>query len=425
MAPAQWCRFVGVAAMLAAGCRESAVVTVVADDAATLVPGDAAEAAVTPTDAASSDATAIDAFLPLDAPFASDRVVPVDARGVDAGRDAARRDAPPACVCPPLPVTCTPPRVDAPSFSPERDLLTQVLAFVSCANRTLDIALYETEWSCLPEAIRTRLDAAPELNVRIVVDDEDCPPGMLDGGLACPIRTLAGHPRVSIVSDERSALMHHKFMVADGAQLWVGSANSSQQSYCVDANDALVIAEPAIVDAYEAEFLRMFRDRAFGPLPAMEPVTAGIYTAYFSPRSPTTGPSRWFSEMLTAINNARVSVDFVISAWTRPELSDAMLAARRRGVRVRGIVAPNYLNDLPAMTLRAAGVTVRVGDVHSKLLLVDDQLVVTGSANWSASAWANNENSLWVRDANVALDYTAFFTRAWEAASVPVADRDR
>jgi phosphatidylserine/phosphatidylglycerophosphate/cardiolipin synthase-like enzyme len=421
MLPRSYAR-VAALALAALGCRASSTPIYNVDDVATLQPGDTP---VVDLPAVPDTPAAMDAGVAtMDAPEPTDTAPPTDRGRTDTGvRADVRRDAGPTCVCPTLPSTCAPVTPDTPAFSPERALLDQLLGVIACADTSLHIALYETLWDCLPNAIRARLDAAPGLTVQIVVDDVDCPAG--DGGSACPIRALEGHPRVTLVPDERSALMHHKFVVADNSRVWVGSANSSQQSYCVDANDAIVVSEPAIVTAFEGEFQRMFRDRSFGPLPAMDPVRAGIYTAYFSPRSPTTTAARWFTDMIAAVTNARTSVDFIISAWTRTELSDAMLAARARGARVRGVVAPEYANDPPAVALRAAGVPVRVGDVHSKLILVDDEVVITGSANWSAAAWSNNENSLWIRDANVGSTYAAFFTRAYDAATVPLADRDR
>ena len=222
---------------------------------------------------------------------------------------------------------------------------------------------------------------------------------------------------MSLLPDGRAALMHHKYFVVDGARVWVGSANSSETSYCRDANDAVIIAEPAVVAAFEAEFQRMFRDHAFGPAAAMAPVMGGRYAAYFSPRSPATSPARWFTDMVAAVNASTTSVEFMISAWTRIELSDAMIAARARGVSVRGVVGREYLNDAPAVALLAAGVPVRSGDVHSKLLLIDGQRVITGSANWSAAAWANNENSLWITDPTAAAAYAEYFAQQYAAAA--------
>jgi phosphatidylserine/phosphatidylglycerophosphate/cardiolipin synthase-like enzyme len=414
-------------ALAALSCRSTAAINTVDLDAAALTPGDLGVSADAP--AVMDRATPAADAAPLDAPDLDDATLP-DAPRADVNdvtdarmRTDVPRDAAPRCVCPALPTSCPSIPSDSPTFSPEPALLEQVVGLVACADQSLHIALYETLWDCVPNAIRARLDADPDLTVSIVVDNEDCPVG--DGGSLCPIRALEGHPRVTLISDNRAALMHHKFMVVDGTRVWVGSANSSQQSYCTDSNDAVVISEPAVVAAFESEFQRMFRDRAFGPIAPTAPTTGGAYTVHFSPRTPSTTAAPWFTDMIAAVTNARTSVEFIISAWTRAELSDAMLAARARGVTVRGIVAPNYLNDAPAVALRNAGVEVRVGDVHSKLLLVDGDVVITGSANWSASAWSNNENSLWIRDANAASTYASFFNREFLRATVPVMDRDR
>jgi hypothetical protein len=95
----------------------------------------------------------------------------------------------------------------------------------------------------------------------------------------------------------------------------------------------------------------------------------------------------------------------------------AMLAARARGVAIRALVPRAYADAAPAQRLIDAGVPVRVENVHSKWLVVDGRRVVTGSANWSQNAWANNENSLWVDSATVAAAYVARFEQVWAGAS--------
>jgi phosphatidylserine/phosphatidylglycerophosphate/cardiolipin synthase-like enzyme len=83
-----------------------------------------------------------------------------------------------------------------------------------------------------------------------------------------------------------------------------------------------------------------------------------------------------------------------VSAFTRQDIADALSAAHRRGVRVRGIVDTSYAMNPAVLSLRSAGVEVRTASMHSKVLIVDSALVTTGSANWSSNAWTNNENSL-------------------------------
>lgn len=408
-------RFVSASVIALLGaCRADGPVGVVPQD--TDVP-----AVDTGVDAGPVD-TGVD-VAPMDAGMdvAADDVAADVARdaGADARTDVAAdrpRDAGRVCVCPPLPMMCTPPRLDTPSFTPDGALLTELMGLVSCATTSLHVAMYQTLWNCLPQAILARLDAAPQLNVQIVYDDESCP--LVGGHLSCPLSVFEGNARVTLVSDARTTLMHDKFIVADGTRVWVGSANSSEESYCQLVNDAIVTEEAPIVAAYEREFQRMFRDRMFGPMPVDMPTTSGRYTVYFSPRTPVTTAARTFSDMVAAIGSATTSVDFVIASWTRTEVSDALIAARARGVTVRGVVAPTYIRDVPATALRMAGVALRVGNVHSKLMVIDGQTVVTGSANWSAASWANNENSLWIRDMTLGAAYTAWFERVHTAATL-------
>ncbi|MBF51443.1 MAG: hypothetical protein CL813_00585, partial [Confluentimicrobium sp.] len=132
----------------------------------------------------------------------------------------------------------------------------------------------------------------PDLTVRVVVDDDNCGPG------SCVIDEITPADRVTVVRDDRSGLMHHKWVIADGARLWVGSANWTERSFCVDHNDALVIEQPEIVARYREIFERMATEGTFGPVAPEEPTTAGAYTVYFSPESPTTMAPAWLTAMV-------------------------------------------------------------------------------------------------------------------------------
>ena len=146
------------------------------------------------------------------------------------------------------------------------------------------------------------------------------------------------------------------------------------------------------------------------------PVSRTPYTVYFGPESPLDTPSTWFNDLVTAIDTASVSVDFLTFAWTRTEVSDAMLRAARRGIPVRGVVPALYKGEAPTQALLAAQLPVRVGEVHDKLLIVDGKTVLTGSANWSENSWANDENVLRIEDRGIAAQYTAGFLRAYGRA---------
>jgi len=325
--------------------------------------------------------------------------------------DAGSPDAgPPPCACPVMPTTCVAPAADTPTFTPGGGMLEQLFDVIACADTTLEIAIYEAEWTCLSSAIEAQLARDPDLTVRVVVDDDHCPPG------DCIMDGITPSDRVTVVRDDRSSLMHHKWVIADGARLWVGSANWSERSFCVDHNDALVVEQPEIVARYREIFERMATDGTFGPVAPEPPTTAGAYTVYFSPESPTTMPAAWLTAMVAAIDASTTSVDVLTNAWTRTEISDALIRAHMRGVAVRAVVSHLYADDPPAQALLAAGIDVRRDNVHDKAMVIDAATVVTGSANWSQNAWSNNENSLWIADPAVAATFTTEIDRVFAEA---------
>jgi len=339
----------------------------------------------------------------------------VDAGGRDAGGpaiDAGTDAAVPGCSCPTLPTTCSPPTPGVAAFTPDAtDVATQLFDVIACADSTLQIAIYEAEWECIQNALQAALDADPDLLLEVVVDDRQCAPG------TCFVDELEPASRVTIVRDARGGLMHHKWVIADGERLWVGSGNFTIRSYCSDLNNSIVIEEPAIVGRYGEVFERMFELGDFSPVAAEGGATGGPYTVYFSPESPSARAPLWFNEMLRVITEATTSVEVMIFAWTRTEISDALVAAAASGVTVRGLVAGSYADDAPAQALLAAGIDIRVASVHSKIMIVDGATVITGSANWSENAWSNNENSLWIADPGVATAYLSNFEAVYAGAS--------
>lgn len=339
-----------------------------------------------------------DGGAPPDAGSPFDAGRPPDA-GVDAGFEL--------CACPTLPETCTPPLAGRPTFTPPGAALEQLVDVIACAESTLRIAIYDIEWDCISGVLQTALDTHPDLTLEVVVDDRECLVA------TCIIDSLTPDARVTVVRDTRSALMHHKWVIADDTRLWVTSANFTRRSFCSDLNNAIVVENPDIIVRYDQIFDRMFTAGEFGPVAPEGGTSGGPYTVYFSPESATTDPPDWLNAMIAAIDAATTSVELMVFAWTRTEISQALVAAAERGVIVRGLVSGAYADDAPAQALLAAGIGIRVARVHSKVMVIDRATVVTGSANWSANAWSNNENSLWIDDPTIAAAYVSEFERVY------------
>ncbi len=95
--------------------------------------------------------------------------------------------------------------------------------------------------------------------------------------------------------------------------------------------------------------------------------------------------------------------------FTEPQIAQALLDAYERGVKVRLVTdktAPKERGG-KAEILALAGIPVWVDYVpriaHNKVMVIDSEVTLTGSLNWTVSADRHNaENLLVVRDPELA-----------------------
>jgi phosphatidylserine/phosphatidylglycerophosphate/cardiolipin synthase-like enzyme len=119
--------------------------------------------------------------------------------------------------------------------------------------------------------------------------------------------------------------------------------------------------------------------------------------------------------------SARRTVDVCVFTITDDRISDAILAAHQRGVRVRIVTDNDKAWDAGSdiQRLSAAGVSVRIDvsefHMHHKFALFDGDLLVTGSYNWTRSAAdSNEENFVVLEHAGVVRQFQAVFDALWE-----------
>lgn len=135
--------------------------------------------------------------------------------------------------------------------------------------------------------------------------------------------------------------------------------------------------------------------------------------------------------VVAAIDAARLSLCVQAYEFSSKPICDAVLRAKSRGVMVKVLLdKANRYNPLSKWfntvgrnslypALKAAGVSVLFDTsptiAHSKVVVVDATVVVTGSFNFSAAAQKTNaENLLVITDASVAKLYLQNF--AWRAS---------
>lgn len=124
-------------------------------------------------------------------------------------------------------------------------------------------------------------------------------------------------------------------------------------------------------------------------------------------------------KVIPFIDSAKNSIDIVVFDWrwypsdpgaTCQLFNHAIVKAARRGVKVRAIVN----NDDIGKALGRNGVEVKrlktARLVHCKLMIIDDKIAITGSHNYTQSAFQMNlELSVIITEDNFEPAFTEFY----------------
>ena len=93
--------------------------------------------------------------------------------------------------------------------------------------------------------------------MRLVTDDEQADEAVVQS------LVRAG---LAVKDDARPTLMHHKFIVIDGSEVWTGSMNLTTGSVFHDDNNLLRLRSAELAADFSGEFEEMFREGRFGAL---------------------------------------------------------------------------------------------------------------------------------------------------------------
>ncbi len=106
--------------------------------------------------------------------------------------------------------------------------------------------------------------------------------------------------------------------------------------------------------------------------------------------------------VIDEIRQANQFVNFAIYTFTRTDIKDALIAAKYRGLQVKGVVDKEQTDKIEEQKsiiteMTNAGIPI-VFDDHSGIMhlkvLVTDKSYVSGSYNWTASATTSNDEVL-------------------------------
>ncbi len=328
-----------------------------------------------------------------------------------------------------------------------RDVAHALARFCAEARKTLHIAIYNVR---LEPAIASIVGAVllersrAGVDVRIVHDETEPDVGVLRrGDVKLPstrtriVELLAGQSwRVQIRGVRGSALMHDKFVVRDvgarGAAVWTGSANFTTDAWTRQENNIVIVHSDDVASMYEDAFDDLWRSQRIAGTGAdaqgRARVSGRLVDVLFSPGGRGDAIAQKIADVVDGARRRVLVASMVVSSRA---ILDALLHARHR-VDVTGIVdgasMRNVLASLTTAGDERAPMARRLmrgfvakpsrpydptrpdaplNFMHNKVVVADD-IVVTGSYNFSRHAGSNAENVLVIQDAALASRYASY-----------------
>lgn len=283
-------------------------------------------------------------------------------------------------------------------------------AAIDQARMSVDVAIYDLDLWRLRDALLSANQRG--VDVRVVCDGDNIDKPEIQALLEAeiPVRGDGGY-----------GLMHNKFVIIDRREVWTGSMNFTRTGAYLNNNNLIRIRSSTLARNYLVEFEEMFVDGLFGagspsntPYPTFL-IEGTLIEVYFSPDDSTE------AQIIRLIAEAESSIYFMAYSFTSSAIADAMIERAQSNVSVAGVFErTQYRSNIGCeyMTFISSGLDVRLDgnprNMHHKIIIIDERVVITGSYNFSSSAGLrNDENTIIIHNEDIAGLYLGEFERVF------------
>jgi phosphatidylserine/phosphatidylglycerophosphate/cardiolipin synthase-like enzyme len=323
------------------------------------------------------------------------------------------------------------------------DLGKAIVDFIDGADKRLDIAVQELESMEIAQAIiRAR---QRKVVVRLVLEGDYLrvaralqnpfePGGTNETNRLIHDAILRSN--INVKSDFNPSIFHQKFIIRDGSALLTGSTNFTDTGTGNNFNHLIIIRHEDVADIYRDEFKEIMQghfgklDEGHDPAPDVVRVSEVPIKILFAPDH---NPEM---EIMKQMAKARKRIDFAMFTFSESSgIDDQMIALSRAGIKIRGALDGSMANFNWAARhnlleedygIKLWGVRSRgsLGKMHHKLMVIDEQVIIAGSFNYTGPAnRLNDENIMILGDLGDTSDYSV--PRQKALASYALAEIDR
>jgi phosphatidylserine/phosphatidylglycerophosphate/cardiolipin synthase-like enzyme len=223
-------------------------------------------------------------------------------------------------------------------------------------------------------------------------------------------------PKVELLKRFTKGLMHLKVLVIDDKETWIGSANMTTASLrhhnnLVAAIDSVALAHFAKA---KADSFTITDRKANFPHKVFHIGNQKLELCFLP--DDKTGVTR----INNLIRSAKKTLRIAMFTWTRQDLANAVIDAKKRGVDVRVALDSNSAAGASSeiyQLLKKKGIPVKLNKgntlLHHKFMYIDGKTLVNGSANWTASAFTKNDDCFFILH-DLTEDQRTHLENSWE-----------
>lgn len=285
-----------------------------------------------------------------------------------------------------------------------RDDLTQTFAqAIGSAKESVLLLVYSLTDS---EMIRQLKGKAEEgVPVQVICDAKASP--YVGQKLGSQVQTLRRFAK---------GLMHLKILVIDQELIWIGSANMTGESLRVHGNLVQGLKSPELAHFIWQRAASMDQENQAGgaQFTQLKSGDQQIELWFLPNNTPA------LKRLIQLIRSAEKSVKVAMFTFTRYDLAHELIAAERRGVDVQVVIDHNSgkgASSKIVSLLASSGIPTALstcqGLLHHKFAYIDDKILVNGSANWTKSAFVDNDDCFMVVD-NLTEDQKQLMQELWK-----------
>lgn len=283
-------------------------------------------------------------------------------------------------------------------FCPKDNCEANLIALINYSKNTVHCTFYDLK---LGEVIKILGFKSKYVDVKILLEKNNYKEQIKGPGIKL---------------DNNKYYMHNKFCIIDHKIVWTGSFNPTERGAYQNNNNVVVFYSKLLAENFEEEFQEMWNGTFSSGNKVKYPIidlNNKKIENYFCPED------NCAQQVIDVINKAKNSIYFMIFSFTSEDIADSILF-KEKNIKIKGIFETTQAGSKYSQYKRLKDFGLDVikdknkANMHHKVFIIDNEIVITGSFNPSESGnKRNDENLLIIYDKEIAKKYLQEFEKIW------------